>query len=152
MVRLWYSFTLVRYWSKLYKMLKPSPSKKGWKNFQLHRFLNTFSQLPAVKKYSKNGAAGKKIWPFLFWPSFSVCWLPDDCSYEQQMTVWQIAWWQPEDLRGCLKQWQNKKGQTFVWNALKMVSFFRAARWEKDTIFWYILNKFLALLFLTGLW
>ena len=37
--------------------LKPSQNKKGQKNFQLHRFLNTFSQLPAVKKYSKNGAA-----------------------------------------------------------------------------------------------
>ena len=40
-------------------MVKPSQNKKGRKMFQLHRFLNTFSQLPAVKKYSKNGAAGK---------------------------------------------------------------------------------------------
>merc|ERR1711971_1208220 len=39
--------------------LKPSQDKKGRKNFQLHHFLNTFSQLPAVKKYSKNSAAGK---------------------------------------------------------------------------------------------
>ena len=40
------------------KLVKPSQNKKGQKKFQLHRFLNTFSQLPAVKKYSKKGAAG----------------------------------------------------------------------------------------------
>ena len=39
----------------------------GQKNFQLHRFLNTFSQLAAEKKYSKNGAAGK-----IFGPSYFV--------------------------------------------------------------------------------
>ena len=44
-----------------------SQNKKGRKNFQLHCFLNTFSQLPAVKKYSKNGAAGN-----FFDPSYSV--------------------------------------------------------------------------------
>ena len=43
----------------IYCQLKLSQNKKGQKNFQLHRFLNTFSQLLAVKKYSKNGAAGK---------------------------------------------------------------------------------------------
>ena len=32
----------------------------------MHRFLNTFSQLPAVKKYSKNGAAGKFFGPSYF--------------------------------------------------------------------------------------
>ena len=41
-----------------FKDIKPPKNKKGQKIFQLHRFLNTFSQLPAVKKYSKNGAAG----------------------------------------------------------------------------------------------
>ena len=46
-------------------MLEPSQNKKGRKNFQLHRFLNTFSQLPAVKKYSKNDAAGKFFDPAL---------------------------------------------------------------------------------------
>ena len=44
------------FWNDL--VLKPSQNKKGRKNFQLHRFLNTFSQLLAVKKYSKTGAAG----------------------------------------------------------------------------------------------
>ena len=47
-------------------MLKPSENKKGQKIFQLHRFLNTFSQLPAVKKYSKNGAARKFLGPSYF--------------------------------------------------------------------------------------
>ena len=47
------------------RKLKPSQNKKGRKNFQLHCFLNTFSQLPAVKKYSKNGAAGKIFDPAL---------------------------------------------------------------------------------------
>ena len=42
-----------------YMILKPSQNKKGKKIFQLHRFLNTFSQLPAVKSIQKNGAAGK---------------------------------------------------------------------------------------------
>ena len=49
--------------------LKSSQNKKGRKNFQLHRFLNTFSQLPAVKKYSKNGAAGKFLGPSYFDPA-----------------------------------------------------------------------------------
>jgi hypothetical protein len=31
--------------------------------------LNTFSQLPAVKKYSKNGAAGKFFGPSYFDPA-----------------------------------------------------------------------------------
>ena len=49
--------------------IKPSQNKKGQKNFQLHHFLNTFSQLPAVKKYSKNGAAGKFFGPSYFDPA-----------------------------------------------------------------------------------
>ena len=49
--------------------LKPSQNKKDRKNFQLHRFLNTFSQLPAVKKYSENGAAGKFFGPSYFDPA-----------------------------------------------------------------------------------
>ena len=47
--------------------LKPGQNKKGQKFFQLHRFLNTFLQLAAEKKYSKNSAAGK-----LFGPSYFV--------------------------------------------------------------------------------
>ena len=47
-------------------LLKPSQNKNGRKNFPLQRFLNTFSQLPAVKKYSKNGAAGKIFGPSYF--------------------------------------------------------------------------------------
>ena len=35
--------------SLLVRKLKPSQNKKGQKIFQLHHFLNTFSQLPAVK-------------------------------------------------------------------------------------------------------
>ena len=35
----------------------------------MHHFLNTFSQLPAVKKYSKNGADGKKFGPSYFDPA-----------------------------------------------------------------------------------
>ena len=52
------------FWNDL--VLKPSQNKKGRKNFQLHRFLNNFSQLPAVKKYSKKGAAGKNFGPSYF--------------------------------------------------------------------------------------
>ena len=48
-------------------LLKPGQNKKGQKIFQLHRFLNTFLQLAAEKKYSKNGAAG-----IFFGPSYSV--------------------------------------------------------------------------------
>ena len=47
-------------------LLKPGQNKKGKKNFQLHRFLNTFLQLAAEKKYSKNGAAGKFFGPSYF--------------------------------------------------------------------------------------
>ena len=36
-----------------------SQNKKGQNIFQLHHFLNTFSQLPVVKKYSKNGQLEK---------------------------------------------------------------------------------------------
>ena len=50
-------------------VLKPSQNKKGQKNFQLHGFLNTFSQLPAEKKYSKNGATGKFFGPSYFDPA-----------------------------------------------------------------------------------
>ena len=50
--------------------LKLPQNKKGWKNLQQHRCLNTFSQLPAVKKYSKNGAAGKLFGPSCFDPAF----------------------------------------------------------------------------------
>ena len=46
-------------------LLKPSQNKKGRKNFQLHRFLNTLSQVPAVKKYSKTVQL-EKFWAFLF--------------------------------------------------------------------------------------
>ena len=53
-------------------VLKPSQNKKGRKNFQLHHFLNTFSQLPAVKKYSKNGAAGKIFCPSYFDPALII--------------------------------------------------------------------------------
>ena len=50
-------------------LLKPSQNTKGRKNFQLHRFLNTFYQLPAVKKYSKNGEAGKFFGPPYYDPA-----------------------------------------------------------------------------------
>ena len=55
-------------------VLKPGQNKKGRKNFQLHRFLNAFSQLPAVKKYSKNGAAGKFFGPSYFDPALHLNW------------------------------------------------------------------------------
>ena len=45
-------------------ILKPSQNKKDQKFF-----LNTFSQLPAVKKYSKNGAAGQFFGPSYFDPA-----------------------------------------------------------------------------------
>ena len=54
------------------QILKPGQNKKGQKNFQLHRFLNTFSQLLAVKKYSKNGAAGKIFGPSYFDPALGI--------------------------------------------------------------------------------
>ena len=46
--------------------LKPSKNKKVQKCFYLHRFLNPFSQLPAVKKDLKNGAARKFSGPSYF--------------------------------------------------------------------------------------
>ena len=46
--------------------LKPGQNKKGQKILQLHHFFEYFSQLPAVKKYSKNGAAGKFFGPPYF--------------------------------------------------------------------------------------
>ena len=42
-------------------IVKSRLKRKGQKIFQLHRFLNTFLQLAAEKKYSKNGAAGKNF-------------------------------------------------------------------------------------------
>ena len=47
-------------------LLKPGQNKKGQKIFQLHRFWNTFLQLAAEKKYSKNGATGKFFGPSYF--------------------------------------------------------------------------------------
>ena len=47
-------------------------NKKGQKNFKLHRFLNTFSQMPAAKKYSKNGADGKFLDPSYFDPALGI--------------------------------------------------------------------------------
>ena len=46
--------------------VKPGQNKKGQNFFQLHRFLNTFLQLAAEKKYSKNGAAGNFFGPSYF--------------------------------------------------------------------------------------
>ena len=51
---------------KLHKYLKPGQNKKGQNIFQLHRFVNTFLQLAAAKKYSKNGAAGNFFGPSYF--------------------------------------------------------------------------------------
>ena len=51
--------------------LKPGQNKKGHNNFYLHCFLNPFSQLPAVKKDSKNGAARKFFGPSYFDPTLS---------------------------------------------------------------------------------
>ena len=48
------------------KILQPGQNKNGQKKFQLHRFLNTFLQLAAEKKYSKNGAAGNFFGPSYF--------------------------------------------------------------------------------------
>ena len=53
-------------WTNSTLLLKPDQNKKGQKNFQLHRFLNTFLQLAAEKNYSKNGAAGKFFGPSYF--------------------------------------------------------------------------------------
>ena len=47
-------------------LLKPGQNKKSQKNFQLPRFLNTFLQLAAEKKYSKNCAAGNFFSPSYF--------------------------------------------------------------------------------------
>ena len=50
-------------------LLKPSQNKKDQKKFPAAPFLNTFSQLPAVKKYSKNGAVGNFFGPSYFDPA-----------------------------------------------------------------------------------
>ena len=47
-------------------LLKPGQNKKDQKIFQLHCFLNTFLQLAAEKKYSKNGAAVNFFGPSYF--------------------------------------------------------------------------------------
>ena len=52
--------------NRIYNYIKPDQNKKGQKIFQLHRFLNTFLQLAAEKKYSKNGAAGNFFGPSYF--------------------------------------------------------------------------------------
>ena len=57
--------------------IKPSYNKKGQKIFQLHHFLNTFSQLPAVKQDSKNGAARKFFAPSYFDPALPRYYLND---------------------------------------------------------------------------
>ena len=58
---------LVKIQNRAKYALKPGQNKKGLKFFQLHRFLNTFLQLAAEKKYSKkNGAAGKSFGPSYF--------------------------------------------------------------------------------------
>ena len=46
--------------------LKPSQNKKGRKKFLAAPFLNLFSQLSAVKNYSKMGAARKFFGPSYF--------------------------------------------------------------------------------------
>jgi hypothetical protein len=46
--------------------MMPGQNKKGQNKFQLHRFLNTFLQLAAEKKYQKNGAAGNFFCPSYF--------------------------------------------------------------------------------------
>ena len=47
-------------------VLKQVQNKKGQKFFQLHCFFNTFLQLAAEKKYSKNGGAGNFFDPSYF--------------------------------------------------------------------------------------
>ena len=51
---------------KISAKLKPGQNKKGLKIFQLHGFLNTFLQLTAEKKYSKDGAARNFFGPSYF--------------------------------------------------------------------------------------
>ena len=53
-------------------ILKPSQNKKGQKNFQLHPFLNSFSELPAVKKYSKKRCSWN-FGPSYFDPALVIC-------------------------------------------------------------------------------
>ena len=50
---------------KIY-VLKSGQNKKDQKNFQICRFMNPFSQLPAVERDSKNGAARKSFGPSYF--------------------------------------------------------------------------------------
>ena len=51
--------------------LKPGQNKKGQNIFQLHRFSNTFLQLVAKKKYSKNVAVKKFLGPSYFDPALN---------------------------------------------------------------------------------
>ena len=59
--------------------LKPSQNKKGQKNFQLHRFLNTLLQLAADKKYSKNGAS-RKIFGSSYFVTALACIMSCSCQ------------------------------------------------------------------------
>ena len=54
-----------------YVVEKPGQNKKGQKILQLHRYLNTFLQLAAEKKYSKKRCSWKFFRPFLFCDGFS---------------------------------------------------------------------------------
>jgi hypothetical protein len=65
-------------------LLKLDQNKKDQKTFQLHRFLNTFLQQAAEKKYSKNGAAGK-----FFGPSYFVTALANDLCLTK--IVWGVT-------------------------------------------------------------
>ena len=75
-------------------ILKPGQNKKCQKFCQLHRFLNSFLQQAAEKKYSKNGAA-----EIFFGPSYFVTALPFIslivvCTFRAKMTFankWFIA-------------------------------------------------------------
>ena len=49
--------------------LKPSQNKKEQKIFQLHHFLNNFSQLPAVKSIQKTVQLDKFFGPSCFEPA-----------------------------------------------------------------------------------
>ena len=64
--------------------LKPGQNKKGQNFFQLHRFLNTFLQLAAEKKYSKNGAAGNFFGPSYFVTALDETQKPGNHTFSTQ--------------------------------------------------------------------
>ena len=66
-----YAIHVPNYVTKLYVLLKLSQNKKDLNDVKYAPFLVSFSQLPAAKKSTENGAAVTSLRSFLFHDDFS---------------------------------------------------------------------------------